>query len=53
MKKDDRFKMLILLAICCAVCGIFMIIKRSYIIAAFDVFACTMDLYAAWIHYKS
>jgi len=53
MKKDERFKMLIILAACCAFCGIYMIIKHSYMIAAFNIFARTMDLYAAWIHYKS
>lgn len=53
MKKDERLKMLLILAACCAFCGIYIIIKHSYTIAAFNIFACTMDLYAAWIHYKS
>lgn len=36
MKKDEKLKMLIILATCCAFCGIYMIIKHSYMIAAFD-----------------
>lgn len=43
MKKDERFKMLIILAACCAFCGIYMIIKHSYMIAAF------IFLHVLWI----
>lgn len=51
--KKNKVKLFILLAVMCAVCTGMMLAKRNYALAVMDAFVCTMDLYAAWIHYKS
>ena len=50
MKRKLKIVVFLVLSIICAAS---MIMRHEYTLAVMDSFACTMDLYAAWIHYKS
>lgn len=51
--EKNKVKLFVLLAIMCAVCAGMMLARRNYALAVMDAFACTIDLYAAWLNYKS
>lgn len=51
--EKNKVKLFILLAVMCAVCAGTMLVKRNYALAVMDTVACAIDLYAAWLNYKS
>ena len=51
--EKTKVKMFILLAVICAVCTGMMLARQNYAIAVMDAFACTIDVYAAYLNYKS
>lgn len=53
MKRKLKIVVFLVLSIICAFCAASMIMRHEYTLAVMDSFACTMDLYVAWIHYKS